>query len=272
VTRVDGGYRLVGGEGKFCSGVDHVQWVIVGNSVVNEGGPPEPRFFIVPRSEVEIVDDWFTVGMRGTGSRTIKIADSFIPEHRSISMAELQSGKTAGGLFHGGPLYRMPMMGLPPFSIIGAPLGMARGALRAFSDGIRGKLASFTDLQLAEQSAMFARLAQASADIDAAYALIMEDVAIIDNANDPDDITTLQRVRFQRDAAFAAQKCRYAVTSIFEINGGSGIYESSDLQRIWRDVNASACHFAFTWDNAATNYGRALLGLGLSAFGPKGKS
>jgi 3-hydroxy-9,10-secoandrosta-1,3,5(10)-triene-9,17-dione monooxygenase len=271
VTPVEGGYRLVGGEGRFCSGIDHVQWVIVGNTIIRQDATPEPRFFILPRSQVEIVDDWFTAGMRGTGSRSIKIAEAFIPEHRSVSMAEMQKGTTAGAQFHGSPLYRMPMTGLPPFSIIGGPLGMARGALQTFVEGIRGKLASFNDLQLAEQSAMFARVAQASADIDSAYALVMEDVGLIDAATDPADITATQRIRFQRDVAFAAQKCRYAATSIFEINGGSGIYESSDLQRIWRDVNAACCHFAFTWDSTATNYGRALLGLSLNAFGVKGR-
>lgn len=270
-TRVDGGYRLMNGEGRFCSGIDHAKWVIVGNAVVTEGAPPEPRFFILPRAEVQIVDDWFTAGMRGTGSRSIKIAEAFIPEYRSVSMAELTNGTTAGARFHGSPLYRMPMTGLPPFSIVGGPLGMARGALQTFAEGIKGKLASFSELQLAEQSAMFARVAQASADIDSAYALVMEDLQIIDTAADPGDITATQRVRFQRDVAFAAQKCRYAVTSIFEINGGSGIYDSSDLQRIWRDVNAACSHFAFTWDSAATNYGRALLGLGLNVFGPKGR-
>ncbi len=29
VTEVEGGYRLVNGDGRFCSGIDHVQWVIV---------------------------------------------------------------------------------------------------------------------------------------------------------------------------------------------------------------------------------------------------
>ena len=118
---------------------------------------------------------------------------------------------------------------------------------------------------------MFARLALAAADVDTAYALVMEDLALIDNATEPGDITALQRARFQRDVAFAAQKCRYAVTSVFEVNGGSGIYDSSELQRIWRDVNAACSHFAFTWDGAATNYGRAMLGLSPSRFGPKGR-
>jgi 3-hydroxy-9,10-secoandrosta-1,3,5(10)-triene-9,17-dione monooxygenase len=226
---------------------------------------------LIPIDQVEIIDDWFTAGMRGTGSRSIKVKDTFIPEYRSVSMADLQSGTTEGGRFHGGPLYRMPMMDLPPFSIIGGPLGMARGALQVFAEGIKGKLASFNELQLAEQSAMFARIAQASADMDTAYAIVMEDAGIIDNASDPAVIMASQRARFPRDMALAAQKCRYAVTSIFEINGGSGIYDTSDLQRIWRDVNAAASHFAFTWDSAATNYGRVLLGLSGNKFGPKGR-
>jgi alkylation response protein AidB-like acyl-CoA dehydrogenase len=271
VTPVTGGYRMVNASGRFCSGIDHVNWIIVGGAVTRDSAAPEPRFFILPRGDVEIVDDWFTAGMRGTGSRSITISEAFIPEHRSVSTAELQTGNTEGARFHGSPLYRMPMTGLPPFSIIGAPLGMARGALRCFSEGIKDRLACFTELQLAEQSAMFARLALAAADVDTAYALVMEDLALIDNATEPGDITALQRARFQRDVAFAAQKCRYAVTSVFEVNGGSGIYDSSELQRIWRDVNAACSHFAFTWDGAATNYGRAMLGLSPSRFGPKGR-
>ena len=148
---------------------------------------------------------------------------------------------------------------------------MARGALQCFAAGISGKLAAFTELQQAEQSAMFARVAQASVDVDAAYALVMELARVIDDAATPADVTPMLRARIPRDMAYAAQQCRYAVTKLFEINGGGGIYEGSDLQRIWRDVNAASSHFAFTWDSAATSYGRSLLGLGANKFGPKGR-
>lgn len=271
VTKVDGGYKLVGGEGRFCSGIDFAKWVIVGNAVQRADGPPQPRFFLVPASEVEVVDDWFTAGMRGTGSRSIKIKEAFIPEHRSVSMEDLQAGTTEGGQFHAGAIYKMPFMDLPPFSIIGAPMGMARGALHSFAAGIKGKLGSFNELQLAEQSAMFARVAQSSVDADAAYALVMEMARAIDEATTPDDVNPMLRARIPRDMSYAAQQCRYSVTRLFEINGGGGIYEGSDLQRIWRDVNAASSHFAFSWDSAATNYGRAALGLTLNKFGPKGR-
>jgi hypothetical protein len=106
VRAVPGGYQLTGGEGRFCSGIDHADWVIIGSLVSREGAPPEPRFFVIPRSVItEIVDDWYVAGMRGTGSKTIRVAEAFIPEHFSVSAAEMAGG-SAGAKFHGSPIYR----------------------------------------------------------------------------------------------------------------------------------------------------------------------
>ena len=79
-------------------------------------------------------------------------------------------------------------------------------------------------------------------------------------------ISTLDRARYVRNAAYSANKCRYAVTSLFEASGGSAIYDSFELQRIWRDVNAAAAHNAFMRDKHDPAFGRALLGLPASKF------
>ncbi|WP_349606151.1 acyl-CoA dehydrogenase family protein [Cupriavidus sp. DF5525] len=271
VTEVEGGYRLVDGDGRFCSGIDHVQWVIVGNAVQREGQPPEPRFFVVPREDIEIVDDWFTAGMRGTGSRSIRIAETFIPAHRSVSVKDMMSGMADETGSVRAPIYRMPFQNVTPFSLVGAPLGMARAAVRSFSEGLAARLATFSSEQAAEQSATFARVAESVAEIDAALAVVREDARRVDNAEDPRSISDLDWARIPRDWAYAAQKARYAVNALFEAAGGSGIYNSSELQRIWRDVNSAAQHFAFTWDSAMTSYGRAVIGLQPSKFGPKGR-
>lgn len=266
ITEVEGGYRLTGGQGAFCSGIDFADWVIVGNGVKRENGEYEPRFFVVPRSEIEVVDDWFTVGMRGTGSRTIKIHDSFIPESRSVSLADMLAGTTPGAKAHAGAVYRMPFADIAPFSIIGAPIGMARGAVNAFAEQLGKKLSSFESVQVGEQSATFSRIAKAAADVDAALQLVIADAEMIDTASDPSDLSSVQRARIPRDWAWAAQTSRYAATHIFEASGGTGIYDGSAIQRVWRDVNSSAQHFAFTWDSAMTKFGRAAAGLKPSEF------
>ncbi|WP_322045406.1 acyl-CoA dehydrogenase family protein [Paraburkholderia sp. J67] len=271
VTEVEGGYRLVNGDGRFCSGIDHAQWVIVGNAVQRENAPPEPRFFVVPRADIEIVDDWHTAGMRGTGSRSIRIAEAFIPAHRSVSVKEMMSGQEPAAGSVRAPIYRMPFQNVTPFSLIGAPLGMARAAVRSFSEGLSPRLKSFDSEQMAEQSATMARLAVSVAELDAAFALVREDARRVDTAEDPKAITALEWARVPRDWAYAAQTARKAVNGLFEAAGGTGIYNTSELQRVWRDTNSAAQHFAFTWDSAMTNYGRAALDLPPSKFGPKGR-
>lgn len=267
ITPVDGGYRLVGGAGRFCSGIDFASWVIVGNAVIRGDGPPEPRFFLIPRKAIEVVDDWFTAGMRGTGSRSIKIDDLFIPEHHSVRAADMLAGTSPGTALHTGPLYRMKFADVVPFSLVGAPLGMARGAVRSLSAGLSGRLKDASEQQVAEQSSTIARVAEASSDIDAALTLVLADAALIDGATAPDSLSPLERARIPRDWAYATQRSRYAVNRVFEAAGGSGIYNSSEIQRIWRDVNSAAQHGAFSWDGAMANYGRSLLGLAPAGYG-----
>jgi len=270
VEAVAGGYRLTGAEGRFCSGVDHAGWVIVGCPVLRAGGPPDPHFFVIPRAEFEIVDDWFTAGMRGTGSRSIRLKESFIPAHRAVRVEDMAAGTSPGARHHDRPMYRIPFQDVSPFSLVGAPLGMARAAVRAFADSLGASIQRMPQDQVNGQAATFARIARAAAEIDAAYALTLADAERLDAVAAADANDTLARARVLRNWAWSAQTARHAVNRLFEASGGSGIYDSSDLQRIWRDVNSAAQHFAFTWDSAMNNFGRVLVGLPPCAVAPRG--
>jgi alkylation response protein AidB-like acyl-CoA dehydrogenase len=272
VRAVPGGYRLTGGEGRFCSGIDHADWVIIGNQVTHNSGPPVPMFFVIPRSDIaEVVDDWFVAGMRGTGSKTIKVPEAFIPEHRAVSVEDMSAGTSPGSRAHRGAIYRMSWRDIAAFSLIGVPIGVGRSAVAAFAESLQKPMATFASEQIAEQSATLARLAVAAAEIDAAYATIIESASRIDAASSPEELSQDQRARIPRDWAYAAQCSRHAVTSLFEAAGGSATYDYSELQRIWRDANASAQHVAFTWDNSMAAYGRSLVGVPPAKYGPKGR-
>lgn len=266
------GYRLTGGNGRFCSGIDYATWVIIGNAVKYPDGTVEPRFFVVPKSDIEVIDDWFTMGMRGTGSRSIKIDSAFIPEHRSCKLSDMIAGTTPGSQIHGGAKYRMPFSDLSPFSIIGAPLGMAKGMVRKFADEVGGRLQGESAQGIAEQSVTFGRIAECDATIEAAIALVVADAEMIDRANAPSDINPLRRIGIPRNWAFAAQSARHAANRVFEASGGSAIYEGSAIQQMFRDINGGAQHFAFTWDTAMANFGRVACGFDPMAFVVRRKS
>src|SRR3954468_7792038 len=80
VERVPGGYRLSGTWG-FCSGSDFSEWLIFNAPV---GPDREGHMFLVPRHEAETIDDWFPTGLRGTGSRSMRVDGVLVPEHRVL--------------------------------------------------------------------------------------------------------------------------------------------------------------------------------------------
>jgi alkylation response protein AidB-like acyl-CoA dehydrogenase len=267
---VEGGYRLTGGSGRFCSGIDFSSWVLVGNPVQRPGAPPEPRYLLVPVKDLEIVDDWHTAGMRGTGSRSIRIADAFVPEHRTVLASVLMRGTSPGSLYHrGSRTYAVPFpIGLP-FSLIGTPLGLARAALETLTESLTARFGAMPLEQAGEQGALFARVARAAAELEAAECLVLHHATHLETI-DPAQMSALERARIIRDLAYAAQSCRYAVTRLFEAAGGSAIYASSPMQRILRDANTASAHTAFSWDEAATHFSRAHFGIAPSRFaGPR---
>src|SRR5690606_25558576 len=90
--RVDGGF-LFTGQWPYSTGTDHSDWVILGGIVVGEDGepgvPPDIRHFVIPRKDYEIVEDsWNTLGLKGTGSKDVRMKDVFIPEYRVVESAK----------------------------------------------------------------------------------------------------------------------------------------------------------------------------------------
>ena len=152
------------------------------------------------------------------------------------------------------------------FTLAGIPIGIARHALSTHIASLKRKIATFSDERLAEESGAFVTLARAAADIDAAYALLIKDTSEIDEATAASSITPIDRMRFMRNIAYCAQLCKSAVNNLFGSAGASTIYQSSEYEQLWRDMNAVAAHMGFATDRAGGMYARSLLGLPQSKF------
>lgn len=100
----------------FASGCRHAQWLIVGARCQDRAGGEEARYLFVPTREVEIIDDWRALGMRGTGGFSLMRHDVFVPEHRTVTIADIVAGAPPGRLAH--PDYaalRAPRYDVVPF-------------------------------------------------------------------------------------------------------------------------------------------------------------
>ncbi len=262
-TPVAGGYSLSGGQGRFCSGIDHSKWVAI-NAVIAEGpNAGQLAFAMIEQERVPTLSDWDVLGMRGTQSRSIMIDAVDVPEENLILAMDLAGppvGPAADELAEGAGFFDWPYFALAPFAIVGAPLGVARGMIDEAAKGLKGRIARFDDEMIAGQAASFYRLSHAAQDIEMAIELILADARRID-AGQFADSSMLEQARFRRNLAGSPQQARTAANRLFEAAGGSGIYAAHPIQRMMRDINAGAAHYAFTDDTAAANYGRALLEL-----------
>ena len=258
----EGGYRL-GGRWPFSSGVDASRWNFVGGIVHDERGKPvEQRIFLVEAKDYRIVDTWYATGLRGSGSKDIEMSDVFVPLHRTLPLSAMVSGPVPGCAVNPAPLYRLPVLGLFAFVVSGVSLGLARGAIKDFTQSMQARLGTYSGQRLADLGNLQIKIGEASALADTAEALMFkacEEATRLAEANATPSIE--QKARWRRDGAYAAGLCTEAVNQLFAALGGGGVYLDQPIQRAFRDAHAANAHYALSWDVNGTQWGRLALGL-----------
>jgi resorcinol 4-hydroxylase (FADH2) len=258
------GYRLAG-RFSFASGVDNANWAIVGGMLPLKDGP-KPGFFLIPRSQFSVHDDWFTMGLAGTGSKTIVVEDQFVPAYRTVTFAEMLTGNGPGTATNPNPLYRQPMLAVVPYCLVAPALGMAGGALEAFKDQAagrttRGAVAGGNN-RMSEFITVQMRVAEATASIDAAELMIHRDIGetlATVTSGKPADVKLRMRNRLTH--SFATKLLVQAVDAVFLAAGGSALGLQHPVQRFWRDIHAAASHISLNWDSVSAMYGQHVFGL-----------
>jgi alkylation response protein AidB-like acyl-CoA dehydrogenase len=262
----EGGY-LLSGEWSFASNCDHSQWLVIAAFLPRgePGGPPVSAWFLVPRAACWIKDTWFSMGMCGTGSKTVVIdSPVLVPRHRALTVAAMNSGDAPGTEVNTNPLYRLTFTGSAPFTLCAVPLGVAIGAVDAFVELARTKMASQPGgppVPMAQLPSVQLAIGEAAAIVDSVRLLLERDVAEIDalHANG-EMLDVTRRIRHRRDHGFAAKECARAVTLLFEAMGANGGALSSPIQRAWRDVNIVARHMSLSWPTTGAMYGQLMTG------------
>ncbi|MCA9627503.1 MAG: hypothetical protein KC766_07550, partial [Myxococcales bacterium] len=141
VQKVDGGYEITG-RWSFSSGCDHCDWVFLGGFVPTESGPPDMRTFLLPKRDYVIEDNWHTMGLRGTGSKDVVVDGAFVPEHRTHKFSDGFKQKSPGNELNPAPLFKLPFGQIFVRSVSTSAIGMAQGALNAFLEVARGRIAA----------------------------------------------------------------------------------------------------------------------------------
>jgi len=262
-TPAKGGFRVSGKWG-FCSGVDNANWMLLGVIVgmVSTAPPiPDIRFMLFPKSDVQVIDDWHVLGLRGSGSKSVAVNDVFVPDHRIVSLADLSNGTSPGSHIHASPLYRVAAWSVFPFTISSGAAGVAQGAYDVFVDEMKVRETAYDHAPMSKKPGVAIRISEAGALIDAAGLLYNRSLhETMDRIYAGEDLSVEFRVRNRRDQAYSIQMARNAAELLFKAQGGKGLHDSNHVGRAFRDLEAIQAHIVGNWDMPALNFGTVVLG------------
>jgi 3-hydroxy-9,10-secoandrosta-1,3,5(10)-triene-9,17-dione monooxygenase len=260
--KADGGF-LVNGRWPFSSAVDNCDWNMLAVTVYDEAGKAiDWRLCLVPKSDYEIIDTWFAMGMAATGSKDIAVTDLFVPERRALPLVRCRGGLDhPGAPLTCGPLFRIPIVAASSHPLAPAAVGAAEGAYELFIDSMAKRLGTYTGARVADFQAVQIKVARARCLIDSARAFLRDSALAFQAAAERNEIPDLQtKLRFRAHSAFAVNQAREAVETLWSCYGAQGLYTRDPLQRHLRDVLAMNQHFSFNFDIAGAAFGSSALG------------
>ncbi|KUI43255.1 hydroxylase [Mycobacterium sp. IS-1590] len=244
--RVPGGVKVTG-RWQFCSGINH-SGMFFGGCIVDEG--PEHSVVAIPVADLEIIDTWHTLGLRGTGSDDAVAADVFVPDDRVLSL-------TDGPLINRA-LYRFPIFGFFACSIAAAALGNARAAIDGFIGLATTKKVGGSSRTLAERQTVQGAVAAAEAALRSARALFYQAIENAWTASQADALTADDRIQLRLAATHSVRTATDVVRTVYDLAGASAIYDDAPLQRHLRDAFTASAHFQVS-DTSFESTGRILV-------------
>jgi alkylation response protein AidB-like acyl-CoA dehydrogenase len=261
--RVAEGWRL-DGRWQFASGVDHGDHLMIG-AVADERLPESGErglHVIVPKADIGVDDTWYTLGLRGTGSKDLVADDVFVPSHRAMETRLLFDGVSPHGEIHRTHLNRLPVLVCLSTQLAAAVIGIAAGAMRLHVARTAARRDVYTGAAKAAAAGMQMRIAESTTEIDLARCLVDDAADRGDRVGETGErLTVEERAELKWHAAYAVELCRRAVERIYGSAGAHAVYDDSRLQARFRDLN-TACHHAIAdLDTNAELYGRVRLGL-----------
>lgn len=255
---------VVNGRWRFMSGALHSHWqVIIAMGPAPDGGQ-WPIMALVPMRDLEIVDDWYTAGLKGTGSVTTVAEDVFVPAERVIPMVAVLQEQYASKLNADTSVYRLPMMATGCTSFIGTAVGLAKAARSTFLERLPDRKITYTDYASQREAPLtHLQVAEATFKIDEAEFHAHRLAHLMDAKGANGEPWTLEeRVGARAALGRVFHLAKEASGILKTASGGTSIYTGAPIQRIERDVQTLNLHALMHPDTNFELYGRVLCGLG----------
>lgn len=240
-TVVDGGIRVTG-RWSWGSGTNHCTFIGGGVRIVDEAGEPArtpdgastPFVYFEP-SQIDLLDTWQVVGLKGTASTDYSATDAFVPTGRWTQLVgnEPLIDTTLG---------RFPFFSALACGVAAVTIGLGVRAIEeVITLGERTFAGSST--AMANRAPAQADLAMAIANVGQARSYLHDAVnRVWEQIAEGGEAADAERVELRIAAAAAAKRSVEAVDLCYHAVGGAAIFDSNPLQRVFRDVHVAITH------------------------------
>jgi len=221
IRKAEGGYRVTARK-NFASQSPVGDLLVTSATFHDPENGMQVLHFGVPFSSegITVEDNWYAMGMRGTGSCSVSLKEVFVPE-TSISL------RRPMGEFH--PFWNVVITVAMPF-IMSAYVGIAEKATEIALQKVNKKQEPHTPYLLGE---MFNNLTKAQ--------VLWEDMIRLSN-NFHFKLATENANAILMRKTIAAEACIETVQKAIEATGGQGYLQKTGLEKLLRDVMAVNFH------------------------------
>ena len=246
-TRVDGGV-LMNGTWNYASGVRHADWAML--TAIEAVEQPTVTLAVIRTADATVHGDWNVMALKGTGSVSITAKDVFVPT--ALTVDPMEPAKRGGAIY--GLNYTI--------FVAGENLGFTFGVCNRFIDELvvyaRGKSRGF-DGRLADRGAFQYELGRSSQQLQAVQAHALATLATVDDAMENDkEFTARGEAAVAAMTAYCTETAISAISRLMSFAGAGALFNTSPLQRCFRDAQGSAQHLVAS-NQSLDRYGAVLL-------------
>jgi alkylation response protein AidB-like acyl-CoA dehydrogenase len=259
---VPGGYRITG-RGPLASTIHDSRWAMMSAIVFDGDRPrmtphgPDVVSVVMRTTEVEIVDTWSSLGMRGTDSNDIAANGVFVPEPRAF---RFQPDSVPPAPFDG-PLYRMPALAATFAIIAPVALAIAGGAIRELRDIVTTKVPLGSMKTARDRAAVQSAVAEAEAMLRSARLFFYGALtAAWQRAVMQQTFSLEDKADLMLASTWAVHSAARAADLMHRMGGTNGIYTRNRLERHFRDAQ-TVRHHGFVSDSRLETVGQVFLGV-----------
>ncbi|RLL47022.1 acyl-CoA dehydrogenase [Oceanobacillus piezotolerans] len=254
------GYRI-SGKWNFASGVNYSDWIGVGVNMQLPGmDEPEVCLPILKTSDLTIVENWDTFGLRGTGSNQIIAENVYVPKERIVPVSRLVSGLPPEEDYDRDyPFYNIPYF---PAFYMGFPY-MALGGTKRIIDEFKSateKRRRLMDNGLLESESPRSQrvMAEITTDFLAAEALMDQYITKLeDSRNNPNSTPNAE---FFAMRTKITKTCTEIAVRVLLTLGGAGLYKGGPIELFFRDILSVATHKTSLYEDSVQAFGQELFG------------